>query len=167
MSEQAETKRGPGRPPMRTSLRDKLRSKAPKKLEMNDDDRFAVPGADKHEGVSLQWKRYSVKGEHDPFYLASLRQNGWEPMTTEDFPGMPGMDDGTIIKDGMILMGRPKELTDQAEASLRAKANRQIHDQKVQIGLAPSGTLQRVNQDLRGQSLGIQTEVMRQVTVED
>jgi hypothetical protein len=165
-------KRGPGRPPLRpesprTSLRDRLRASAPKTLENLTEDKFAVPGAERHEGVSLQWKRYSVKGEQDPYYIAALRQNGWEPMQAEDFPDLPNDGSGSIIKEGMILMGRPAELTRQAEAMLETRAKKQIHDQKVQVGLAPNGTMPRVNQDMRGQRMGVQTEVMRQVTVED
>jgi hypothetical protein len=165
-------KRGPGRPSLRpdtnrTSLRDRLRASAPKTLESLAEDKFAVPGAERHEGVSLQWKRYSVKGEHDPYYIASLRQNGWEPMQAEDFPELPNDGSGSIIKEGMILMGRPAELTRQAEALLETRAKKQIRDQQVQVGLAPNGTLARVNTDLRGQKLGVQTEVLRQVTVED
>lgn len=165
-------KRGPGRPPKRTALRERLRSKAPQKLDGIEGSRFAIPGAEQHEGVSLQWKRYSVQGQQDPYHIAAHRRNGWEPMQAEDFPELAARDDqgnvipGPIIKDGMMLMGRPQELTDQAEARLAAKAAKQIHDQKVQIGLAPAGTLPRVGQDMRGQRMGIQTEAMRQV-VED
>lgn len=166
-------KRGPGRPPMRpesnrTALRDRLRASAPTNLDSTDGDKFAIPGAERHEGVSLQWKRFSIKGEQDPYYLAELRRGGWEPMDAADFPELvPSGAEGSIIREGMILMGRPAELTKQAEARLDAKAKKQVHDQKVQVGLAPAGTLQRTGQDLRGNSLGIQTEVLRQVAVED
>lgn len=166
-------KRGPGRPPMRadtnrTALRDKLRAKAPVVLDFTETDKFAIPGAERHEGVSLQWKRYSIKGEQDPYYLAEMRRGGWEPMLAEDFPELvPSDASGPVIKEGMILMGRPEELTKQAEAALAARAKKQIHDQKVQVGLAPAGTLQRVGRDMGGQQLGIQTEVLRQVAVED
>lgn len=168
----AVEKRGPGRPPKRTALRERLRAKAPQRLEGLEGSRFAIPGAEQHEGVSLQWKRYSVQGQHDPYHIAAHRRNGWEPMLAEDFPELAARDDqgniipGPIIKDGMMLMGRPEELTRQAEAALEAKAKKQIHDQKVQVGLAPAGTLPRVNQDMRGQRMGVQTEVMRQV-IED
>lgn len=175
MTDTAESglKRGPGRPPLRdsnrTSLRDRLRAKAPKSVDMtNTDDKFAIPGAEKHEGVSFQWKRHTIKGQEDPGYMTTLRRGGWEPMTAEDFPELAAEGEtGSIIREGMILMGRPKELTEQAEGILNARAKKQIHDQKVQVGLAPSGTLQRVNSDMRGNRLGIQTEVMRQINVED
>jgi hypothetical protein len=174
---EAPIKRGPGRPPLRaeprTSLRDRLRANAPTILEGDGSDKFAVIGLDRHPGVSVQFKRYSIKGEHDPYHISQHRRNGWEPMQAEDFPEMAARDEngqiipGSIIKEGMILMGRPKELTDQAEAALAAAARKQIHDQKVHVGLAPAGTLPRTGKDLNGQRLGVDTEVLRQVTVED
>jgi hypothetical protein len=58
-------------------------------------------------------------------------------MMPRDHQGM------TIERDGMILMERPKEITDEAKARELRAARIQVRDKEVQLGAAPSGQFER------------------------
>lgn len=175
-------KRGPGRPKQNTAdvrpplrseakrspLRERLHAKIGTVREQESNDRFFIPPEMIPDGVEVQWKRFSVYGYEDPYYIANLRSSGWEPMTHEDFPGLaPEGVKGPIIKDGQMLMGQAKELTERARAKMDLAAKTQIRDREAQLGMTPRGTLPRVNADMSGRRLGVQTEVMRPIAVED
>ena len=166
-------KRGPGRPPLnaevkRSPLRDRLRAKMATVREQTNPDRFFIPEDMKPEGVEVQWKRYSVHGQEDPYYIANMRSAGWEPMTHEDFPELvPEGYKGPIIKDGMMLMGQAAELTKKARDKDRKAARQQIADREAALGMTPKGTLPRTSTDLHGRSLGVQKEMVMPIAVED
>lgn len=160
----SEVKRGPGRPPMRPEasrapLRDRLRGK--KRHEAIHTDRFHVPESDLIEGVSFEWKRVSVSGQEDPAYIGAQRRQGWEPVYAEDMPSL-ALDgyEGAIIKEGLQLMARPQELTDRANKEAQEASRRALLDRQVQMGVAPSGHLQR-------HAPSIDSQVMRPVRVEE
>ena len=44
------------------------------------EDRFYFPVEQIHKGSSYEWKRYSTMGQEDPFYIAAMREQGWEPV---------------------------------------------------------------------------------------
>lgn len=176
MSELAteQVKRGPGRPPMREKeemrasedvkrlpLRDRLRST--ERLDKITDDKFFIPPHMIPDGVSLEWKRYSIKGMEDPYYLASLQRQGWEVMVAEDFPGLvPNGHKGPIIKEGMVLMGRRAELTNAAVAEMKRTAQEQMAIQHKRLHEAPQGTGPRNEPGVRP---SVTTEVGRMVSV--
>jgi hypothetical protein len=109
----------PERPPLRpdasrpsSPLLDRLRGKT--RRHTLTSDRFLIPEEDKPAGVSFNWKRWSVHGQEDPFYIANMRLQGWEPVNGDDMPGLvPEGHTGPIIKEGVILMARAQELTDR------------------------------------------------------
>lgn len=166
MTEQTgiEPKRGPGRPPLRPDtkrvpLRERLRGKTRKYTISSD--RFFIADEDKPEGVDFNWKRFSVQGQEDPYYISNMRQQGWEPVDAEDMPNLaPEGATGPIIKDGMILMARPMELTMQSRKELEALSKRQVTDREKQMGIAPTGHAQRSEP-------AITKELMRPVPVEE
>jgi hypothetical protein len=82
---------------------------------------FEIPSDRIPEGLSYEWKRWSVMGDHDPSDLASLRQRGWEPVSPKDQPSLvsPEHHGPHIISGGMILMQRPIELTEKAKEESR------------------------------------------------
>jgi hypothetical protein len=97
-------------------------------------DQNAVP-----EGWSYEWKRKSVWGQEDPAYQVQLARMGWDPVPADRHPSyMP--DTGTyatIERKGMILMERPKELTDEAKSIELKKARNQVRQKEAQLTAAP------------------------------
>jgi hypothetical protein len=53
----------------------------------------------------------------------------------------------TIERDGMILMERPKELTDEARANDIRNARAQVQQKQEQLAQAPQGQFDRANKD--------------------
>jgi len=97
------------------------------------------------EGSSYEWKRWSNVGAQDPFYIASMRDQGWEPVDPKRHPNWvpPGYNDPYILKGGMILMERPMELTEEAQREARQAAQAQISFQEQRLGITPKDTLSR------------------------
>jgi len=150
IDETSEPKRR-GRPPLNRAaprsepVREAVRSDGRRRRHATNDDRFALPG-DVPEGLSYEWKRLAVLNKEDPFYIQSMRENGWEPVDASRHPGwMPNGYTGAIVKDGMMLMERPQELTDEANAEMRQTAQNQVRDQIVQLGIASPGEFARQN----------------------
>lgn len=73
-------------------------------------------------GVTVQWVTDSVLGQPSPQTRNSFEVNAWEPVTPDMFDGIfDGMfmkkgHQGEINYEGLVLMWRPKELTDEAIA---------------------------------------------------
>ena len=108
-------------------------------------DMFYIPVDEIPEGSSYEWKRHSVVGLEDPFYIAQLREQGWEPVDPKRHPNWlpPGYSMPAIIKHGMILMERPIELTNEARAETRQAANKQIREAEQRLGMTPKDTMTR------------------------
>ena len=156
----------PERPPLRpdssrpsSPLLDRLRGKTRKYTVTSD--RFLIPEEDKPDGVSFNWKRFSVHGQEDPFYISNMRLQGWEPVTGSDMPGLaPEGHSGSVLKEGMLLMARTQELTDQANAEVARASRQQVQDREKANGVAPTGQAPRVAPDLK-------KELMRPVPVQE
>lgn len=130
---------------------------------------FDIPKEEIPEGSSYEWKRFSVSGQsadHDPFYLASMRRQGWEPVDPRRHPTWvpPGYDKPTIIRDGQILMERPIELTNEARQEQKTLARQQMREAQERLGLAPKDTMTR---DFEGVRPRLEQQVMRPVPIED
>lgn len=111
---------------------------------------FDIPTHEIPEGLTYEFKRYTNMGQEDPFYLARMREQGWEPVPPSRHPNWvpPGYKEPHIIKGGQILMDRPKELTDEANRETRTLARQQIREAEQRLGLAPKDTLERVRPNL-------------------
>lgn len=109
------------------------------------EDPFYIPLDEIPEGLSYEWKRYSVAGQEDPFYIAGMREQGWEPVNPKVHPNWvpPGYKEPHIIKGGQILMERPMELTKEAIAERKHNAKQQIRDAESRLGKADAGELAR------------------------
>lgn len=125
------------------------------------EDMFFIPVEEIPEGSSYEWKRYTVIGQEDPFYLAQMREQGWEPVNPKRHPTWvpPGYSQPYIIKGGMILMERPIELTEEARAEQKLLARQQVREAEARLGRTPGNTHQRL-------APKITKEIMRQVPVE-
>lgn len=163
-------KRGPGRPPLHPRAEDRqpMRSTRVRKRKFQaGEDRFGIPVDEIPEGSSYEWKRWSVNGEEQPFYLANMREQGWEPVEPRRHPNwLPeNYDRPHIIKEGLILMERPMELTLEAREETRKLSLRQVRDQMAQLGQAPPGTGPRDVDPRIAPS--VKTEMMRQISVQE
>ena len=169
MSEENTVKRSPGRIPkeMRPNFseeaRDEMRA-TPREEDpraraerraaeirkhlVNDNsdgaDRFYINPATIPDGWSYEWKRKTIWGKEDPAHEVELARKGWEPVPASRHPEMmPKGNWQTIERDGMILMERPKVLTDDAHNTNLKSARLQVRAKEAQLNQAPDGTFER------------------------
>lgn len=135
--------------PVREAARDAVhaepRRTRRRKATVNE-DMFYIPVDEIPDGLSYEWKRFSVHGLEDPFYIAQMREQGWEPVSPKSHPNWvpPGYSQPHIIKGGQILMERPIELTNEARAEARQLAKQQIREAEQRLGKTNDGELSRV-----------------------
>jgi hypothetical protein len=149
-------KRGPGRPrregaEIRSEIRtDGIRGKTRKRKGGQLADKYHVDAGAIPEGMSYEWKTVSVFGKEDQTYSTMLREQGWDPVEASRHPDMVSADHvGPIIRDGLMLMERPIELTREAQEEDRDAAREVINIKKQQMGDAPAGTLPREHPNLK------------------
>ncbi len=132
---------------------------------MTHDDIFWLPIEEIPEGFTYEWKRLSVMGQEDPFYIAQMREQGWEPVLASRHPTWvpPGYDKPNIIKGGQILMERPEELTNQARAEELAVARQQVREAEARLGMTPRGEMTR---NFPGIKVGVSKEYVRPVVIQ-
>ena len=107
-------------------------------------DKFFIDPTKIPPGISYEWKRETLYGASDPSYSVSLAENGWEPVDVSRHPEfMPPGFSGPIRRDGMILMERPIELTEEARAEDRMNAIEIVRSKEMQLGQTPANTLPR------------------------
>jgi len=77
-------------------------------------DKFHVDAHIIPPGWTYEWKLFSTVNREDESKALELRRNGWEAVPASRHPElMPsGNRSETIIREGMILMERPQEITD-------------------------------------------------------
>lgn len=101
-------------------------------LAEDSPDRLHIDPSLIPDGMSAMWVTDSVFGQGVPQHRARFEKGGWTPVHQSDFDGrfdgmfMPKGVDGEIAVEGMVLMMRPKELTDKAKARDRQKAREQV-----------------------------------------
>jgi hypothetical protein len=112
-------------------------------------DEFYIDPATVPPGWSYEWKRKTNVGAEDPAYQVSLARKGWDPVPASRHPSyMPtGSSNATIERKGMILMERPKELTDEAKGIEYRKARDQVRHKEQQLNAAPDNQFGRNNKD--------------------
>lgn len=89
------------------------------------DNKYHLPPECCEPGWSYEWKRDTIFNQPDQSYTNQLMHNGWRPvMAVGAWSGVftPSDWKGEIRIDGEILMERPAELTRQAYAEERKKA---------------------------------------------
>ena len=98
---------------------------------------FDIPMSEIPAGLTYEWKRWSVNGLHDPFYISAMRNQGWEPVDPKVHPTWvpPGYSEPHIIKDGQILMERPEELTKEARQELKQLSKTQVREAEQRLGM--------------------------------
>lgn len=107
-------------------------------------DRFFVDPHIIPDGWSYEWKRKTIWGKEDPAHEVELARQGWEAVPATRHPQMmPKGNWQTIERDGMILMERPKVLTEDIHKDNLVKARRQVKAKEAQLNQAPDGTFER------------------------
>lgn len=107
-------------------------------------DKFRIDPRLIPEGQSWEWKRYTTYGAGDPSYDVYLRSQGWLPVDPKKYPQLvPPGHTGPILRDGMMLMERPIELTQEAKAEEAYKAKAQMRAKQQELGMTPPGHLPR------------------------
>ena len=107
-------------------------------------DRFWVDPHIIPDGWSYEWKRKTIWGKEDPAHEVELARQGWEAVPATRHPQMmPKGNWQTIERDGMILMERPKVLTEDIHQDNLVKARRQVKAKDAQLNQAPEGTFDR------------------------
>lgn len=123
------------RTPQRTQQREPKNSFDFK--DYDDENQFYIDPATIPEGMSYEWKRFTIRGMEDKQYQSKLRQRGyWSPVPASRHPELAGFGvegDQPIIIEDQILMERPIELTEERKRRNDAKAKRQVSDKMAEM----------------------------------
>jgi hypothetical protein len=134
------------KPDNRDPLRDSPRLQ--RQFKTND-DRFHIPQSYWPEGYTLEWKRCTMGGKEEAYYMSELRMNHWQPALVENLPVVSrslapfGQESGPIIKADQMLMMRPTYLCDDAREEQRMLGDRIMQSNKTKMKEAPKGTFPR------------------------
>jgi len=92
-------------------------------------------------GWTYEWKTHSVFNKEFPQYQSALLRTGWSPVPAARHRDLtyPGYADENIVVDGMMLMERPKELTDRVRKREYLKAVDQVRQSEAKLADAPPG----------------------------
>ncbi len=99
------------------------------------------------DGYSVEWKRFSIHGKIDDEHHLGLEMDGWEYAQPKDFPSRCGKNHkGEVVKHkDLVLMIRPKELSEEARQEDRKNAQSQVKTKLQEIGLSGQGEAPRVD----------------------
>ena len=105
-------------------------------------DRFY---AEAPPGWTYEWKTHTVFNKTFPHYTNQLLRSGWSPVPANRHRELlfPEYTDESVILDGLMLMERPKELTDRRRMRERIKATEQVRTSEAKLVEAPPGTAPR------------------------
>lgn len=108
-------------------------------------DEFFFDPRDIPDGWTYEWKRDKVMNAEDPAYKVQLQRTGWEPVPAGRHPQMmpAGYKGFTIERKGMILMQRPKVITDHFRERDNRNARGQVLAKEQQLSAAPAGQFER------------------------
>jgi hypothetical protein len=86
-----------------------------------------------------------VLNQEDPAYQVALARKGWEPVPASRHPEMMpgGAAINSIERKGMVLMERPKDITDEAIDIEKRRARQQMRQKEAQLNSAPEGQFTR------------------------
>lgn len=132
------------RPEQRTPVRQRL-------LKAGDHNPYDVDPTLIPPGQSWEWRLKTVLGMEMRDAQIADRMNAWLPVPasvyyarTPDVMRQMGIGpDDPVVVGGQILMERPIELTREAMAEDKVRADSQYNDKMSQLSATPQGTLQR------------------------
>lgn len=96
-------------------------------------------------GWIYEWKTHSVWNKEYPQYVSGLQRSGWSAVQAVRHRELlyPEYEGENIIIDGMILMERPRELTDQVRRREYQRAIDVVRNSERKLADAPGGTAPR------------------------
>src|SRR5215467_4762691 len=110
------------------------------------EDKFYIPLSKVPRGWTYEWKRESCYGQPDTDHQTNLRENYWTPVPARRHPEMmPTGFEGSIKKDGMVLMERPAYLTEQARQEDFDYAMGEVGRATAALGQSPDGQFTRAH----------------------
>lgn len=144
------TKRGPGRPPNRPAPRPagedhkaraaarlaEIRATQVDEPEYGTTGFFGITPDMIPDGWSYEGKAWSVFNKEDPQYMSKMYRANWTPVPASRHPELlyKGYVGDTIIKDGIILMERPAELTVEARRKEMRNARSPVEAKEKMLG---------------------------------
>ena len=106
----------------------------PKISETIGVDPFAISPDLIPKGTSYQWCTWTVNGEPDEYQRAHWKLGGWKHVPASRYIGAPEDKNGNIYLRGQMLMERPLETTEAAQAREYVKAYVQWREQEEAVG---------------------------------
>ncbi len=103
-------------------------------------DKYYVDPTKMPDGWSYEWRTYQVVGKENPQYQVQLQRAGWRSVPAKRHPELMPRDydpNGAILIDGMMLMERPKAITDFQKARDKAEADAPIKNIRDKLTGAP------------------------------
>lgn len=124
MEETRQAQRAPQRSAQRSApgQRHKLRTAI---------NRFEYDESKQPEDMDYQWVRVTMLGKEDVEHQVNCEINGWNPVPPSRHPELTGtrLQVGeSIVRGGLMLCERPKEISNEARNEDREKAARQVND---------------------------------------
>lgn len=121
----------------RDSQRAPQSSAAASLRDYDEEDNYKIFPEEVPEGMSYEWKRLEIYGKEDRAYQSKLRQFGrWSPVPADRHPRFNMAGEQAIVIDGMMLMERPTELSEERRRRDRVKSSSQFQDKMAAIGNA-------------------------------
>jgi hypothetical protein len=116
------------------------------------------------DGYTLQWVTDSVLGQGVPQHRSEFEKTGWTPLHGDDLDGQfDGMfmkkgATGEINVEGLVLMIRPKQMSEKAQSIDRKKAYDQV---RIKEQALTGGDLTNVTLDTRHPSAVASNKINR------
>lgn len=105
-------------------------------------DFLYIPENLKPDGIALEWKRFSVLNKEDKKHRAETYRAGWRfvPSNSEGFADhFASFVSGDIFEyEGLVLMYRPKTMSDAAKKAEARKAGALVQDKMEEMGMVTS-----------------------------
>lgn len=102
-------------------------------------DHLFIPEHLKPDGIALEWKRHSVLNKEDKKHRAEVWRAGWRyvPSNSEGFAEhFASFIAGDIFEyEGLVLMYRPKTMSDTAKKEEARKAGALVQDKMEEMGM--------------------------------
>lgn len=107
-------------------------------------DHLYVPKELIPDGIAIEWKRQSVLNKEDKKHRAEVWRAGWRylPSNSEGFADhFASFVTGDIFEyEGLVLMYRPKTMSDAAKKEEARKAGSLVQDKMAEMGMASEYT---------------------------
>ncbi len=86
-----------------------------------------LPTPQPREGLKHRWIRKSILGQADDRNMVSKQEEGWTPITREEYPELQvmGRDSGLVEIGGLVLCSTPEEFVEQRNNYYRQQTEAQ------------------------------------------